>query len=70
MINIFGISVLRASRPAFGIPAIRKGLHTPIFFCSLHSFLPVTYLRHDVSLYRTILNQYLSERPEFNIVVT
>jgi hypothetical protein len=34
MINIFGISVLRASRPAFGIPAIRKA-STLVLFLAL-----------------------------------
>jgi len=69
MINIFGISVLRASRPAFGIPAIRKTLHIPTFLGSLHSSLPLTYPRHRVPLYSTILNEYLSEHPEFDTMV-
>jgi hypothetical protein len=70
MLNIFGISVLRASRPAFGIPAIRKTLHTPTFLGSLHSSLPLTCPRRCVSLYSTVLNEYLSEHPEFDIIIT
>jgi hypothetical protein len=40
MINIFGINVLRASRPAFGIPAIRKE-HSPPILSSLSCSLPL-----------------------------